>query len=202
MFHAKPRSRVPVARSRLKTWSIPSFAVSGRNSPAHNSHIASKGGGRGQGDLGCHDRLVVTAMPSAAERPRSSSTVSICDQPSAVRRSRLAYCRALLSLCRAWWAEDCRHRGPPCARGGAAGSGHGPPPAAADRERPRARISCTIRPVSAERRSSGKVRLTPASAPRRCGKQIEPCRPGSMVVMHIALALHNDLPILITRGRL
>lgn len=31
----------------------------------------------------------------AAERPRSSSTVSICDHPSAIGRSRMAYCRAL-----------------------------------------------------------------------------------------------------------
>jgi hypothetical protein len=37
------------------------------------------------------------------------STVSICDQPSAARRSRMAFCSALLSrLCRTWWAEDCR----------------------------------------------------------------------------------------------
>src|SRR6058998_4369639 len=39
--------------------------------------------------------------PPAAERPRSSSITSISDQPSAVRRSRMAYCSALLSrLCR------------------------------------------------------------------------------------------------------
>src|SRR6266404_6807456 len=37
------------------------------------------------------------ATPPAAERPRSSSTVSMRDQPSAVRRSRIAYCKALLS---------------------------------------------------------------------------------------------------------
>src|SRR3981189_2225297 len=38
--------------------------------------------------------------PPAAERPRSSSMTSISDQPSAVRRSRMAYCSALLSrLC-------------------------------------------------------------------------------------------------------
>src|SRR5215472_8370048 len=37
----------------------------------------------------------------AAERPRSSSITSISDQPSVVRRSRMAYCSALLSrLCR------------------------------------------------------------------------------------------------------
>src|SRR5262249_39398195 len=40
-------------------------------------------------------------MPPAAERPRSSSITSISDQPSVVRRSRMAYCSALLSrLCR------------------------------------------------------------------------------------------------------
>src|SRR6202040_3633607 len=39
--------------------------------------------------------------PPAAERPRSSSMTSISDQPSAARRSRMAYCNALLSrLCR------------------------------------------------------------------------------------------------------
>src|SRR5713226_6735485 len=49
------------------------------------------------------------ATPPAAERPRSSSTVSMRDQPSAVRRSRIAYCKALLSrLWRTCWAEDCR----------------------------------------------------------------------------------------------
>src|ERR1700693_5874450 len=37
------------------------------------------------------------ATPPAAERPRSSSTVSMRAQPSAVRRSRIAYCKALLS---------------------------------------------------------------------------------------------------------
>ena len=37
------------------------------------------------------------ATPPAVERPRSSSTVSMRDQPSAVRRSRIAYCKALLS---------------------------------------------------------------------------------------------------------
>jgi hypothetical protein len=38
--------------------------------------------------------------PPAAERPRSSSITSISDHPSAVRRSRMAYCNALLSrLC-------------------------------------------------------------------------------------------------------
>src|SRR5450755_3819551 len=38
--------------------------------------------------------------PPAAERPRSSSITSISDQPSAVSRSRMAYCSALLSrLC-------------------------------------------------------------------------------------------------------
>src|SRR5271169_916382 len=49
------------------------------------------------------------ATPPAAERPRSSSTVSISLQPSAISRSRMAYCSALLSrLCRTWWAEDWR----------------------------------------------------------------------------------------------
>src|ERR1700757_2957255 len=39
--------------------------------------------------------------PPAAERPRSSSMTSISDQPSAARRSRMAYCSTLLSrLCR------------------------------------------------------------------------------------------------------
>jgi hypothetical protein len=47
--------------------------------------------------------------PPAADRPRSSSITSISDQPSAVSRSRMAYCSALLSrLCNTWWAEDCR----------------------------------------------------------------------------------------------
>src|SRR6516164_8474903 len=46
----------------------------------------------------------------AAERPRSSSMISISDQPRATRRSRIAYCSARLSrLCRTWWLEGLTH---------------------------------------------------------------------------------------------
>ncbi|ANT54604.1 hypothetical protein A6B35_31905 (plasmid) [Mesorhizobium amorphae CCNWGS0123] len=48
-----------------------------------------------EANFGYHS--VESGTCDAAERPRSSSTVSMRDQPSAVRRSRIAYCRALLS---------------------------------------------------------------------------------------------------------
>jgi protein-L-isoaspartate O-methyltransferase len=49
-------------------------------------------------DAAAIDRYVrIRTHRPAAERPRSSSTVSMRDQPKAVRRSRIAYCKALLS---------------------------------------------------------------------------------------------------------
>ena len=138
-------------------------------------------------------------MLPAAERPRSSSTVSICDQPSVIRRSRMAYCNALLSrLCRTWWAEDCRTyrialRARWCGR------------ILSDV------IACLLWPVSVARvieeqlhhqacqRPASLLRKCAPSRHRRrrvagCREQIELCRPGSMVVTHLALASHRDLP--------
>ncbi len=62
--------------------------------------------------------------PPAAERPRSSSTVSILDQPSADSRSRIAYCSALLSpgCAKPGRARIAAHRGSPYAPGDAARS--------------------------------------------------------------------------------
>src|SRR3954453_12965644 len=59
----------------------------------------------------------------AAERPRSSSMTSICDQPSTVRRSRMAYCKALLSwLCKPDAPRTGARRAAPCAPDGEDGS--------------------------------------------------------------------------------
>ena len=60
-------------------------------------------------DLGTIRSNPTRVTPPAADRPRSSSTVSNSDQPSATSRSRMAYCSAWLSrLCSTWWGEDCR----------------------------------------------------------------------------------------------
>src|ERR1700722_5577089 len=79
------------------------FEIRGEN--AERSWISNRCGHRRimQGDLALALRRVsepARCTPPAAERPRSSSITSISDQPSAISRSRMAYCSALLSrLC-------------------------------------------------------------------------------------------------------